>query len=222
MNNLLLASHPVEIFAALEVCFSGDIWLTWEPETLLLELREDVPENAVDKLLAVQAVASCGDVALRSSAAFEKVVNAFCNNICVMDTHQSPCMEEICYATAQIKKLLRMVYGRDPKFCGEVPGYVAAVAKYHGWFVLPGTLTFAQQMLDSLTNLTGNNKLMREHSPMVHSVKSLYQNVHPDDARKLLDDAAFPTLDNGPAATIIRNIVGALLFDPTTLYGTAH
>lgn len=54
-----------DIYLACDHVFESDAWLSWEPETLLLELRSDVSDAAVDKLLAVRAVAA------NSGAVFE-------------------------------------------------------------------------------------------------------------------------------------------------------
>lgn len=54
----ILAAHPAEILEALDGVFSGQKWLAWDPETVLLSLKEEISDASVDKLLAVQAVAS--------------------------------------------------------------------------------------------------------------------------------------------------------------------
>ena len=52
-NDILLGSHPIEIYLACDKLFAGEPWLEWEPETLLLQLRDDVDDLAEDKLRGV-------------------------------------------------------------------------------------------------------------------------------------------------------------------------
>lgn len=213
MSNLLLSSHPVEIYQALDTLFADDAWISWEPETLLLELKEEVPEAAVDKLLAVQALAANSELALTHSQAFENVVNAFCNNICVTDTHQPPYVEEMAYAVSQIEKIVKLVHGENTpcKFTGDVPNYVAATARFRDWFALPRILSFAQEMLNSLTG-AGKERLVLD-------VLAFYGEMTRQAARNILADGELSSLtDDTPGAVHIRRILGALLFDPTLPY----
>ena len=89
-GDLLLHSHPVEIYRACDSMFEGEAWLNWEPETLLMALEGEVSPQAEDKLLAIQSAASNSSFPLVDSTAFEKLVLAWCKCICVMDARQPP------------------------------------------------------------------------------------------------------------------------------------
>lgn len=220
-HDSLLAAHPVEIFQACDSVFSGYDWLSWEPETILLELKQEVSDAAVDKLLAVQAVAANSKAVQNSAAAFEKVVNAFCNNICVMDVIQPPEVEEMSYAVSQINKIIEMVQGSSVKlsFGGEVPAYVASVARFRGWFALPSNLSFGQELLDNITNMPEGSKLRKEHYKLLDAVSSAVYEIRRTEARELLEDGSVEALEGDETSSnIARKIIGALLYDPTLPY----
>lgn len=220
-TDVFLAAHPEEIYRALDTVFAGEAWLSWEPDTILLELKDDISDAAVDKLLAVQAVAANSNAVTRSAAAFEKTVNAFCNNICVMDVIQPPYVEEMSYAVSQIEKIIHLVHGNDVKieYVDEVPGYVASTAHFRGWFMLPKNLAFGQEMLNGLTGLVPGTKLYKEHEHIVQVVSELVANTTRKDARELLEDRSITDLETDDTASLlVRHILGALLFDPTVVY----
>lgn len=220
-HDAILAAHPVEIWLACEQAFHGEKWLSWDPETILLSLGSDISDEAVDKLLAVQAVASNAKATLTNADAFEKTVNAFCNNICVMDVSQPPEVEEMSYAVSQIGKLILAVHGPKAKiaFDGEVPGYVAATAKFRGWSILPKNLAFAQEMLDCLTCAVKDSKLYREHQAIIEAIEAFVAKTTRKDARDILKDVAIQELERDePAQLIVRRMIGALLYDPTLPY----
>lgn len=216
----LRAAHPVEIYAAVDAVFPGEPWLAWEPETLLLALAEDVSEAAQDKLLAVQAVAANPDPALRFGVALEKTINAFCNNICVMDARQPPYVEELAYGVRQIRALIRAAHGKTAfSFAGETPGYVAAAARFRDWIVLPEPLSFAQPELDRLTGLEHGSALRREHARIVDSVSRLCRELTVDDAASLLRHPEVESLAaNDTASLLVKRVIGAMLYDPTLPY----
>jgi hypothetical protein len=216
-----LAAHPIAIYKACNEAFNGSEWLGWEPETVLLELKNDVSDAAVDKLLAVQAVASNANAVVRSAAAFEKVVNAFNNNICIMDVIQPPEVEEMSYAVSQIELIIKEVHGPDTKieYTDEVPGYVAGVAKFRGWFMLPRNLQFGQAMLNTLTGIVENSALYKEHKNIVDVVSNFVLNTSRKDARDILKDASIMDLEtNDSASLMVKRVIGSLLFDPTLPY----
>lgn len=219
----LLAVHPVEIYMALDMAFDGDNWLEWEPETILLSLSaKGVPDRAADKVLAVHSVAANSSMVLSSANAFEKVVMAFCNNVCVMDEHQEPYLEEVCYTVTQIRQIIKLAHPADGDkavFHNEVPGYVAAVAKCRGWFVLPASLSFAQGPLDYLTGLSEGSDLRKEHEGIIHAVEALYHEMKTRDAEELLNSKEIDELDNDDTGSMLtKRIIGALLYDPTLPY----
>ncbi len=218
MADAILAAHPAEIYAALEQVFAGESWLSYEPETLLLALKREVSDQALDKLLAVQAVCANPKAVAENSDAFEKAVNAFCNNICVMDVIQPPEVEELSYAVSQVFKLYELAHkgGAALKFSGEVPGYVAAVAHFRGWQLLPRNLAFAQEMLDHLTGMQEGSKLYQEHLQIRESLTELVNNTSRKDARELLESDEVKELENNDLAAIqVKRQLGALLYDPT-------
>lgn len=215
-SDAILRAHPIEIWQALEEVFKDEPWLSYEPETLLLELKDDVSDEAVDKLLAVQAFCANPNAACNSAAAFEKIVQAFCNNLCIMDVVQPPEVEEMSYAVSQMEKLLNASQHKKISFGGEVPGYVAAAAKFRDWIVLPHNLSFAQDMLDSLTGLSKDTKLFMEHKAILDAVADFVAKATRKDAREILKQAE---IDRDETETmIVRKFVGALLYDPTLPY----
>ena len=221
----LLASHPADIYRALDQIFEGREWLAWEPETILLQLKDEISDAAVDKVLAVQAVAANSNSVLRSAAAFEKVCNAFNNNICVMDVIQPPEVEEMSYAVSQIEKIIRLVHGDSVEiaYVDEVPGYVASVAKFRGWFMLPRNLQFGQAMLNVLTGITEDSKLYKEHKRIVDMVSDFVKNTTRKDARAILEDASVMELETNDAASLmVKRVIGSLLFDPTLPYSESE
>lgn len=216
------ATHPELLYRAMDKLFDGEDWLAWEPETVLLSLGEDIADEDKDKLLAVHAVASNSSMVLNNAQAFEKVVMAFCNNICIMDEYQEPYLEEIMYAVGQIRKIIRLAHpddGKDAVFHGEVPGYVAAIARYRGWFMLPSRLSFAQKELDRLTGLQEGSKLRKEHAGIFEAVQKACRNLHTSDAEKLLESGEIKELEGEDTSKLItKQIIGALLYDPTLPY----
>lgn len=219
MSDVILGTHPIQIYAALDQVFAGEKWLEYEPETLLLALASEVSDAAIDKLLAVQAVCANTNAVCQSAAAFEKAVNAFNNNVCVMDVLQPPEVEEMSYAVSQIEKLARVVHNKKPVFTGEVPGYVASTAHFRGWFVLPKNLSFAQETLDSLSGLSPETKLYKEHANIVDVVTRFVDGADRKDARELLSNPELLALSKDDAsAMLVRRHIGALLYDPTLPY----
>lgn len=225
MADAILRAHPVEIYKACDEIFNNEPWLSWEPETLLLELKSEVSDRAVDKLLAVQAVAANPKVVLTNSDAFENTVNAFCNNVCVMDISQPPEVEEMSYAMSQIVLLIKEAHKIEEKIVpgGEVPGYVAATAKFRGWVILPKNLSFAQGILNTLTGFNEKSKLYRENREIFDVVESLVENITRADARAILNDSKVSALNKNDAASLaIKRVIGALLFDPTIIETSDH
>ena len=221
--DVVLASHPTELYLSLDSQFPDEDWLSWEPETLLLSLREKISDQAKDKLLAVHAVAANSSMVLRNSVAFEKVVMAFCNNVCVMDAHQPPFVEELVYAVRQMRKIIKLAHpddGDKAVFGDEVPGYVAAVAKFRGWFYLPAKLGFAQDALNILTGLTEESDLRKKHADVFRAVEKVYSEMRTRDAQALLDNAEIEDIadDDSMSANLTMRLIGALLYDPTILY----
>lgn len=152
-----LEMNPVDIFKLLDSEFGGEPWIGWEPDTIEIQLPDDLGDLGIDKILAVHATAhnlrNVSEIAL----GFENVVTAFSNQQMLADAMQPPNIEEIFYAVRQIKKIAALTQENDSfqqfKFRGQVPGYVAATARYHNWIILPAPLNFAQATLDFLNGL---------------------------------------------------------------------
>lgn len=218
-NNAILAASPFEIYSACTQVFADEDWLTFEPETLLHELKDEVSSLSADKLLAVQALGANASLALTHSQAFEKIVNAFCNNVCVMDVWQPPYVEEMCYAVRQMRLIMRETHpGESPEFSGEVPGYVAAAAKHRGWAVLPKDLSFAQQALDFLTGVNDKSARYRENRELIDGLRRVAASMTAKKAAELLEDPDFDTQSEDPRVAAIAMMAGAVLYDPTLPY----
>lgn len=217
-TNSLLASHPVDIYRACDKLFGDQPWLDWEPETLVMNLRKDVSELETDKLLAVQSLASNPTPCLNMALAFEKTVMAFCNNVCVMDTWQPPYVEELCYAVPQILGVLRLSHGSQKyRFDGEVPGYVASVAKHRGWIALPRRLNFANKMLLEINGLTEKSEKYKENAELVDAVRNVCKQLDKPTAEAILSSEQYKALDDVEQIQFAK-VAGAILFDPTVLY----
>lgn len=210
----MLEYHPIEIYLAADELFGDEPWLQWEPETLRLELKAEVSGPAVDKLLAVQAVGANSNEVCSNSLAFEKVCNAFCNNVCVMDAHQPLYVEELCYAVPQIDAIIRKVHGKPAVFIDEIPGYVAATAKYRGWIALPGCLGFAQNMLLEINHMTDKSARYVQYRDFINEVKDLFAKLDKPSAESILNDPQFENIPDDLKLQLSK-IVGAVLFDPT-------
>lgn len=217
-SEAILGAHPEQLVKALDKLFEGDEWVSWEPEVLLRELKDELSEQAQDKVLAVQAVACNGALACGKAPAFENVVHAFCNNMPVVDTLQPPYVEEIMYAVPQIEGIIRYIHGDVViVFGSEIPNYVAAAAYYRGWVVLPDRLSFAQEILDSLTGCGEGTSRYDEFNTTLKAIRELVKAV---GATPITTDEAIFNIMSGETekALMVRLIVGAYLYDPTTPY----
>lgn len=218
VKDAFLAASPYEIYKACDIVFEGEPWIAWEPETLLTELRKNTSEAAEDKLMAVQAFAANSQAAFKNANAFENVVNAFCNNICVVDTVQPPYVEEMVYAVRQMELIFKAVHGDDKEmvFSGTVPGYIAATAHYRGWVVLPASLSAAQPQLDFLTGLSPKSVRYQENKAVLDAVSKLHGKLTKETAEKFLTDPGMARLME--TDKFVQNALGAVLFDPTLPY----
>ncbi|KAH0475528.1 MAG: hypothetical protein KVP17_002618 [Porospora cf. gigantea B] len=201
----ILQSSPAEVRDVLNMVYRNQKWETWDTEVLLHEVFSAYPktDEAADKVAAVQAVLVNPTLCLEDSAGFEKVVHAFCNNACVMDLRQAPYVEEILYTIEQLKSL-----APNCSPGGDVPEYVAGVAKYWGWLVMPRELQFAQDMLD---NLNSANK--GEKYALVQAVtKGLNQieNLTPKEVLSSIPEDK----DLAPEEHLLLRVIGAELYDP--------
>lgn len=216
----ILAMHPINLLKALDTYFEGSDWYSWEPEVVLTELKDEVSDQAADKVLAVKSLAANTEMAFYNHSAFENIVHAFCNNMLVVDTNQPMYVEEIMYAVPQIIQIARYVHGDlvDVEFRGEVPGYIAATAKYRGWVVLPKRLQFAQEILDSLTGIEEGSKRYTEFKTTIALVKNLVEAMDATDVTQYTEMLGFLEEDT-EKSLIAKRILGSYLYDPTKSYG---
>lgn len=138
-----------------------------------------------------------------------------------MDVAQPPEVEEMSYAVSQIERIIRAAHGANAKIAygGDVPGYVAATAKFRGWTILPKNLSFAQETLASLCGIDKESALYREHKAILDSVSEFVDKTSRKDAREILKDSAIIELEKDETAQlIVRRVIGALLYDPTIVY----
>jgi len=220
--DMLLASSPLAIYKSIDLVYEKEPWLSYEPETILRDLKHDVSDIAIDKVLAVQSVCANTSPVFSNAIAFEKAITAFCNNICVMDTWQPPFVEELCYGVKSILELTKHIHGDkvSTRFTGEIPEYTASVAKFRGWDILPKILSYAQERLNFLTGLNKESKLYAEHKMLIDAIYSIVNNIDEDTARKMLYDDNVEQLISGTsnASLSLRRHLGALLYDPTIAY----
>jgi hypothetical protein len=220
-NKDVLKWHPIDLFLKMDTEFGDEQWLDWEVDTLLPTVYDEVFTNTdstvLDKLMAIQAVGTNSNLVVSDAVAFENVVNAFCNNPCVIDCVQPPEIEEIFYAVKQILKIIAHVHSieeSDIEFTGEVPGYVAAAAAYTGWVVLPKPLWFAQKQLLSLTHLEPGTQKYKDNAAYLKAGEAAINTLDLGDFTDL--DAL---LGESFSSMFIGRIVGAYLYDPTVIEG---
>lgn len=211
----ILGVHPSDLFVALDRYFENTNWLEWEPEVLLHELKDDITEREADKVLAVKSVAVNTNLVYTNACAFENVCHAFCNNIIVVDTLQPLYIEEIMYAIPHIIKITKEIHGNNVSvnFTGEIPGYVAATAKYRGWYVLPTRLAFAQELLEELTGVQEGTAKYNQFAVALNEAKQIAEAIETADIYTYKD-----VIDSAP--DIVKTILGAYLYDPTKIYGS--
>lgn len=218
-TNLILRAHPIDLVKSLDKVFIDQKWHSWEPEVLLTMLKDEISELAHDKVLSVQAVACNSSLVFEKAMALEKVVLAFCNNFVNVDVHQAPLVEELVYSIPQIEAIVKYVHPEAGPtiFTGDTIGYVAAVAKFRGWVVLPPMLSFAQDRLNFLTGIVPGSKKFTEFSGVISAISSLSEKLSG------VDLTTFPEItdllnDDSSAALMAKKVLGAYMYDPTVLY----
>lgn len=204
----VLRSSAKDTFLLLDEQFGDESWLTWDAETLLLHCSQVKEPVAMDKLLAVKSCALNINIPCSKAIAFEKTVTALCNNSCVMDTYQPLFMEEVFYGVQQLQALCQEVLQQACKFTGEIPGYIAAVAKTRGFNVLPKELEFAQDMV---TYLTGYSPSADEIT-LVESLATVAKTAK----AALLDKATLDKLSPGTNSQdkVVAQLIGCYVFKP--------
>ena len=211
-STVVLQSPPIILYQVLDRFFNGSTWLEWDVETLLRQLNQVQDPIAQDKVAAVKSCAFNFNVPCTIGLAFEKTTAAFCNNACVPDSYQPPHMAEVFYAVNQLQQLAGVVQGQPVTFTGEVPGYIAAVAKLRKSYLLPKPLEFAQDMVTFLTGYTPDPGTMA----LVDNIDAL---VRANGTEKLQDNSVLDNLrpDNSEQDRSIAALIGYYLFDPTVI-----
>lgn len=127
----------------------GAEWITYEPETLWVEVRRVIKvspgETLKNKIQAVKTLLA-SNAFWRDYLAFEKVVMAFNNHLPSFDYHQNPSPAMIALAVSEAAKIKEGVYSDD------VLRYIAAAAFQDGIIALPEPLQIAQESLDQMTS----------------------------------------------------------------------
>lgn len=209
MNNFS-TMHPRDMVPALDSLL-GKGWVEWDADTVLMSMPEDQDHEAFDKVLAVKSVLQHPHIVLTQAVAFEKVVVAFNNDTVIHDQPQPPEIEALCYA---VKQLLDIICTHESKakdqilFGGEVPGYVAGVAKYRGVLLLPTPLKFAEEMLHYLSGEEAYVELAKKTVKLVAEIESI---VSIDGVTPSVE-AAITHPGIGPH---LRVIAACTLYDPT-------
>lgn len=204
----VVQQHPVDLYKALDAFFDGLPWLLWDSDALFMNLPQVTSPVATDKVMAVKACAQNMNVPCTDAVAFEKTGMAFCNNVCVMDTFQPLYTEEAVYTAMQLQAIAQVVQESEIEFSGEVPSYIATVAKHRGTPVLPKPLEFAQDLAQHLTGYAPTP----DECQAVDSVHA----VATQNPKELRDPKA---LDRLPATQrqgrgLVTFLVGCYLFAP--------
>lgn len=198
--------HPHQIATYLDSVFDGKNWLQWDNDTVLLQLKNLEPEEK-DKVLAVKAFLSFPHIPASQAVAFEKCVVAFNNDPVIHDQPQVPEIEEVYYAVKQMHRL----NGRAVNFGGEVPSYVASVAKYRDVHLLPTELKFARDILNHLIGWGPGN----EEFDVLSKASTLAQQVEIIVSEEGITDEVITLFDHAILGPHLRTIVGCILYDPT-------
>jgi len=150
----------------------GKQFLSWEPESIWLELKDhDIVLSDVnrDKLLAVSTLmqypAFYWDVGV-----FENTTMAFNNYIVLPEALQEATPAQLSWAVYEAELLMQSA-GSDPEFDYEPARYAAVVMHRQGMLLAPGLLVFAQEELD---------KLNRGHKDLAEEVKKRWEALDKD------------------------------------------
>ncbi len=197
----MIYKHPVDILSEL-----GAEWLDWEPETIELTFELSGKPIHLDKLLALQTLVKNPNPVARQSFVFEKICIAFCNGFTIMDTYVRPYIEEVFYAVGQMQKIVP-----DIEFSGDVPNYLAAVAKSRDWIVLPDRLAWAQEALNGLTGLSEGSRRYKDHLEALEALKRAVSALNHIEFKTLLSSKEL----DGMEGHVITRYIGAYLYDPT-------
>jgi len=225
----VLNAHPYDIYSDLNIKYGFENWAEWEPEVLLSTIfgssLDSVDAPVQDKISAVHSLVINAPLVLSEAFAFEKVINAFNNNHCIVDAIQPLYVEELMYGIRQIQKILCHIgdlKDSDITFESEVPGYVAAIGRYRDWVVLPKPLSFAQNVLNYLNGISEKSERLKENKDMLECAMSMVEDMDLTvgrDADANVDAEEFTKLekysDKEFLPGLIKRIVGSYVFDPT-------
>lgn len=133
-------ANPIRIKMLLDEAW-GDDWLDWEPETIAQTAEQDgfsISKISFDKIFSLRLLEKT-DLCENDPRVFEKVCVAFASRPVDWGIIQDCSLPEICGAVALIKNYVK----RDVKFSSEVKTYIAGVALFHGYILLPPLVRFA-------------------------------------------------------------------------------
>lgn len=204
---------PSAIYSELSSNFGEADWVGWDPHTVLAHI-EDATDVGQDKILATQAFAFNTKLASTEAVAFENISHAFCNNHCVFDAHQPLELPEAAYAVKQMRELAKLVHGPkfELEFAGEIPSYIAAIAKFRGFYLLPQSLAFAQGLLNHLTGLAPGSPKYQESEKLLTAAESVLGAL---GASPKLEDVIAHLEREDALTDFTRAVVGCVVFDPT-------
>ena len=213
-DKTILKTSPTALYKEMAIKLEGEgPWIEWEPETILHSISSDIGDVAMNKILAVQAVAANTELPCMDHVAFESVVNSFCNYTYIVGESQPTGIEECFYTVNHIKGIATQVHNLDPSsilFAGEVPGYIAAVAKLYSKRVIPYPLSFAQDILDFI--YLNYNIPLDEMKDIVQKIDSAIIPENVKDISSLVEE-----LDpKSEYHTFITWILGCYIYDPTS------
>jgi hypothetical protein len=192
--------HPHVMVTDLATTLS-DKWVGWDNDTVILSLPWKLTPEETDKVLAVKAFLTNPLLPGSSGIVFEKCVLAFANEVVIADQPQSPEIEEVYYGVTQMRKIYPAI-----EFTGEVPGYVAAVAKYRDVHVLPKTLNFASSMLQYMYG--------RKDFDFTSS-EELFTKIEQTVTTAGLTEDVVKLFDHPVIGSSVKTVTGCILYDPT-------
>lgn len=141
-------ARPFEIVSILSKAF-GKEWIAWEPETLWTEIKGDLgitPSDALKNKIQATRTVLVSDLFWKDHLVFEKVIVAFNNHVPLFDQYQHPSVAMLANGVEEAQKI------RDLEFSDDVLRYIAVVAQYDGFIVLPEPLDVAQESLDEISS----------------------------------------------------------------------
>lgn len=155
-------------------------FLSWEPETIWLELDDreiDVPTVNRSKILAVTSLI-IEPAFYWNATIFEKTALAFNDEVTIPGAIQEASPAQLSWAVFEAE-LLMQAHGTDPEFDHEPQRYTATSMLRNGLVLAPEFLVFAQKELDKLP--------AKYDEELVKRVRNRWMNLSRDDTETLRD-----------------------------------